>query len=257
MNGAPREPSVVPSTRSVTMPVTAPDFAAQQAFDKAGALVMAARSAYRKGNLADARPLLQQALALAPTDCGALELLGDIFLAEAQQEKALRVFEHGQKLHPRHFPFEEKIALCHLDMEEMKRERQRRETLLEGGDPESWMNLAPNRAFGLSVLLPGAGHLYIEDNEKAALIFGAFVLLFLGWSLPLYFGAKAAATLGVHGFFNGMSAALANMSTPLSLWFYLCVAAQIALYVYAAFDAMSGAERANERRQQGWETLDF
>jgi tetratricopeptide (TPR) repeat protein len=229
------------------------DLDAQRIAEKAGALVMQARSAQRKQKGREAMALLQQALSLAPTDVHALELLGDLFLEDAEQEKALKAFEYGLKHHPGHRAFEEKIALCILDIEEMKRQRERSQNLLELGASESWMDLAPNRAFGLSALLPGAGHVYAEENERAAWVFGSYVFTTLGWALPLYFGLKGAATNGVNGLNNGISAALGSMNSFVLVWFWLMFAAAIGVYVFGIFDAMAAAERANERRKHSFE----
>jgi tetratricopeptide (TPR) repeat protein len=225
--------------------------------DKVGALMMQARRADRKENHGEAKKLLQQALAISPTDAGALELLGDIFMQEAEQEKAKRVFEHGLKFHPQHRSFEEKIALCILDLQEMKRHEERTKNLLELGDTESWMNLSANRALGLSVLLPGAGHVYAEEIERAAWVFGAYALALLGWMLPLYFGIKSAKAQGVKGLDNGISYALGHMSGLTQLWFWLMVVAGIGIFVFALIDAMAAAERANDRRKHGLDEFGF
>jgi hypothetical protein len=240
-----------------TPPAPALDLDAQRVSEKAGALVMQARRAERQSRFGEAKKLLQQAFALAPTDLGALELLGDIFLHEAEQEKAKKVFEHGLKFHPHHRAFEEKIALCILDLEAMRRHRERSQTLLEAGDPDSWMNLSPNRALGLSLLLPGAGHVYAEENERAAWIFGAYLFALLAWALPLYIGMKGAAAQGVKGLDRGISAALGNMSTIGLCWFWLMVASSVAIYVFALVDAMAATERANERRKHGLDEITF
>lgn len=229
------------------------DFGAQRLAEKSGSLVMQARRAQRQQNRREAMKLLQQALSIAPTDIHALELLGDLFLEDAEQEKALKAFEYGLKHHPGHRAFEEKIALCILDIEEEKRLRARNESLLELGVTESWMNLSPNRAFGLSALLPGAGHVYAEENERAAWVLGSYVFTTVGWSLPLYLGMKAAAASGVKGLSGGISAALAGMNTLVVLWFWLMFAAGIGVYVFAIFDAMAAVERSNERRKHGFE----
>ena len=112
-------------------------------------MLMAARREVRRGNRDKARQLLQQIFAVEPTDLGALELLGDIFMEEGEQEKALKVFERGQKYHPRHKAFEEKIALCHLDLAEMERDRLLREQVLEQGDTDKLLDRKPGLACSL------------------------------------------------------------------------------------------------------------
>src|SRR5947207_5666523 len=88
--------------------------------EEVGKVVMLARSALRKGDNDEGRRRLMQALALDPSDCAAIELLGDLYMAEGEQEKAVRVFTKGLSFHPHYRPFEEKMALCYLDLDEMK-----------------------------------------------------------------------------------------------------------------------------------------
>lgn len=241
----------------VTSTRPANDLESQRIADKAGALVMQARRAARSGKKAEAKKLLQQALAISPTDIGALELLGDIFMEDAEQEKAQRVFEHGLKHHPGHRAFEEKIALCIVDIEEMKRHRERSQALIEIGDTESWMNLSGNRAAGLSILLPGAGHVYAEENERAAWIFGSYIFALLGWTVPLYYGVKSAAAQNIKGLDNGISHALSNMSAAMLMWFWLMVAIGVGVFVFASIDSFAAVERANDRRKHGFEEFGF
>ena len=218
--------------------------------EKAGAMVMAVRMAQRRGNKDEARTLLQKALTLHPTDCAALELLGDIFLEEGEQEKALKVFERGRAYHPHHVAFEEKIALCILDLEEMKRDKEMQQQLLEGEKADPWLDLKPNRALGLSLLLPGAGHVYNGDIARGAAFLGAMVVTFCGWFLLLYFGLKNAKTAGARNLMDGIDVAIGNMGSLAKFAFWLMLLAWIAIYIVAAFDALLGAQRANEARKR-------
>lgn len=237
-------------------PPVSDDLAAQLRADKAGALVMSARSAHRKGRKEQARSLLQQAFLIDPNDCGGLELLGDMFMEDAEQEKALKIFERGRQHHPGHRAFEEKIGLCHVDLAEMRRDRDRRAQIMEQGGVEPWMLLSGPRAFGLSMLLPGAGQVYVGQSTRAMTLLGIAIFTFLAWSVPLYFGLKNAGAQGAKGLGSGFSAALANMSGFGLLWFWVMVAAWVGTYIYAAVDAMTQAEKINELRRQGWDVLE-
>lgn len=229
---------------------------AQRIAEKTGALVMQARREQRAGKKSAAMKTLQAALALNSTDGGALELLGDLFLEDAEQEKALKVFEHGLKHHPNHRAFEEKAALCILDLKEMERHQEKTKQVLEYGlSSEGWADLAPNRAFGLSFLMPGAGHFYAEENERAAWILGSYVFCSLGWILPLYFGIGNAGSGGAKGL-DRVSYAVSNMGL-LGLWFWIMVVACIAIYGYALFDSLAAVERTNDKRKHGFGDFDF
>lgn len=248
-------PALEPASGS-TPPSLADELEAERIHQKAGALVMSARRAQHQGRKEEARKLLQQAFLIAPNDSGGLELLGDLFMEDGEQEKALKIFERGLEYHPRHRAFEEKIAVCHIDLDEMRRDRDRREQILESGGIESWQLLSAPRAFGLSALLPGAGQAYIGQTERAMYCFGITVFTFLGWALPLYFALKRAGSQGVKGLGNGFRAALASMSGPGLLLFWMMVAGWVAIYIYAALDAMTQAEKINELRRQGWEVFE-
>ncbi len=245
-----------PQNGASSAPPVSDDLAAQLRAEKAGALVMTARSAHRKGQKEQARALLQQAFLIDPNDCGGLELLGDMFLEDAEQEKALKIFERGRQYHPKHRAFEEKIGLCHVDLAEMRRDRDRRAQILEQGGVEKWMLLSGPRAFGLSMLLPGAGQVYVGQSTRAMTLLGIAVITFLAWSLPLYFGLKNAGAQGAKGLGSGISSALANMNGFGVLWFWVMVAAWVGVYIYSAVDAMTQAEKINELRRQGWDVLE-
>lgn len=232
------------------------ELAAQLRSEKAGALVMAARSAQRKGNKAQAKSLLQQAFRIDSTDSGGLELLGDLFLEEGQQEKALAIFERGLHFHPEHHAFEEKIGICHVDLDEMRRHRERREQIMAQGGLEPWMELNPTRAFGLSVMLPGAGQTYIGQSTRGLTLLILAIGTFLGWSIPLYYAMKAANSQSAKKASVSLAGALSTLSLPALMWFWLMVAGWVALYIYAAVDAATQAKQINELRQQGWDVLE-
>lgn len=204
--------------------------------EKAGALVMSARNAARKGRREEARAQLQQALTLAPTDCGALELLGDMFLEEGEQEKAIAVFERGRKHHPRHAAFEEKIAEAHIDLREMETDRLLREQALadplggESARAEVVRDRKPNAVAFLSLLLPGAGQFYNEETERGMVYFLIAMALFCAWCVPWRMGW-----------------AMAGLA---KIWIGAMLLAQIATHVSAAVDAARGAMRDAEERKR-------
>ncbi|MDQ3814548.1 MAG: hypothetical protein M3347_11430 [Armatimonadota bacterium] len=217
--------------------------------EKVGALMMSARLALRRGRKDEARKLLQQVFVLNPTDVGAFELLGDIFLEEAEQGKAIEVLQRGLKHHPGHRSLEEKLALAHVDLAEMEHDRIEREQLLEHGDRDKWLDLQPNKAFGLSLLLPGAGQVYVDNNERAAAFFIAAIGFFCAWFIPFTTALKAARLAGKTNLIDGISYVFAKIGPPATLMLCLLFAAWIATYFVAAFDAMRSAEYANAERR--------
>jgi hypothetical protein len=124
---------------------------------------------------------------LNPTDCGAFELLGDIFLEEGEQQKAITVFERGRQHHPRHAAFEEKIALAHVDLAEMERDRILKEQLLANPTASAQGRTSDRKPMAvafLSLMVPGAGQYYNEEPERALVFFPVALLLLCAWAIP-------------------------------------------------------------------------
>ncbi|MDF2440393.1 MAG: hypothetical protein JWN98_1377 [Abditibacteriota bacterium] len=217
--------------------------------EKAGTLVMAARLALKRGDKAEARTRLQEALIVDPRDCAALELVGDILLEEAEQEKAIQVFERGLKYHPAHHAFEEKIALALLDIEEMKRDAQQRDLLLTVGDKDKWQDRKPGIAISLSLLVPGMGQFYNDEAERGWVFLGAAAFTFLGWYLPLSRALSGLQGTGARQLVARSSEAIANMGFLAKGWFWLMIVAALAIWIYSAYDALSGTERYNRARR--------
>jgi tetratricopeptide (TPR) repeat protein len=212
--------------------------------EKVGALVMGARRALRRGDKVTAKSELQKALKMDVNDCGALELLGEFYMAEGEQEKAIEVLEKGHKLYPKHAVFEKNIALCILDLEEMKRGKTQ-VAALGAVDPDSWMDRKPLYAAIFSVL-PGAGQVYNGDNVSAAIIFGIWAVTSLGWYIPLMNAMKQLSASVTPTW----SSAIQQMGGFTRGWFWLMFAISVGVSVYALIDAIVGANRANARRRQ-------
>ena len=212
---------------------------------------MAARREVRRGNRDKARQLLQQIFALEPTDMGALELLGDIFMEEGEQEKALKVFERGQKYHPRHKAFEEKIAVCHLDLAEMEHDRLMREQVLQTGASDKLLDRKPGLACSLSIFLPGAGQFYNEDNVRGGIFLGTAIVTFCGWYFPLAAAIRPLSSKNQSGM-DAISAGLNALSGFPRLLFWSMLIAWVATYIFAAIDGFMGAERANAERRRAY-----
>jgi tetratricopeptide (TPR) repeat protein len=219
--------------------------------DKTGAMLMAARREVRRGNREKARQLLQQVFAIEPTDCGALELLGDIFMEEGEQEKALKVFERGQSYHPRHRAFEEKIAVCHLDLAEMERDRILRAQVLETGVTDKLLDRKPGLASSLSLFLPGTGQFYNDDMTRGAIFLGTAILTFLGWYIPIAAAIPRLTSKSQSGM-DAIRAGFEALSGFPRLLFWAMFVAWIATYIFAAIDGYMGAERANAERRRAY-----
>ena len=251
-----------PETQTVAPNAVAPNAVAPNASslselqreEKAGALVMAARSAGRKGKRDEARAALRQALQLRPTDAGALEVLGDMYLEEGEQEKAIAVFQKGLQHNAKYAAFEEKIALAKLDLAEIEADKIRRQEFLEHGDTEKWRDKNPGLAAALSLVLPGAGQFFVEEYERGAVFLGVAVASFALWYWPLassMSGVTAALPAGqTMGFGAILSSALTQMNGALKAFIYLMMLVWMAAYFVSAWDAARLALAATEARKR-------
>ncbi len=230
----------------------------QRRAEEAGKVVMTARLALRRGERSDAKKLLAQALKIDPSDIGALDMLGDMFLEDAEQEKAIQVFVHGLKFHPEHAVFEEKMALAKLDIAEMERDQLTKEMALQnamtnGLDPgfDKLLDRKPSLALGLSAVVPGAGQIYNEQYEKAAAFFVLALFALLGWFNMLFNKMRAMQDASVgKRIMPTMDQALNAMSNGQRSFFWLLVLMWLAVIIASAAEAAQSAVRLNEARRR-------
>lgn len=247
-NGVPVRRSRPSPAAGGVNPTPAFDIEKAKRTEKVGTLVMSARLALRRGRREEARAMLKEAFALEATDAAALELLGDVFLEEGEQEKAMKVFERGKSYHPQNTAFEEKIALCLIDINEVRHNRELQKQFLEQGDKDRWMDRKPQLGFGLSLIVPGAGQFYNDENERGFVFIGLWILTFCGWFYPLANGLQRVVSPQGRGIDVGR--AISAMSSGLQLWFWFMFAVWTVTIVLAAVDGMLGAERANRERRR-------
>lgn len=229
--------------------------------EEAGKVVMTARLALRRNQRGEAKKLLAQALKIDPSDIGALDMLGDMFLEDAEQEKAIQVFEHGLKHHPDYAPFEEKLGLARLDIAEMERDQLMKESALQnaianGLDPgyDKLLDKKPPLALGLSVIVPGAGQFYNDQYEKGGVFLAAWALIGLSWFNLLFNKMRAMQEASVgQRIMPTMAQAIEAMSGGQRVVFWFLVVLWIAVIIASAVEAMMSATRFNEdrRRQLG------
>jgi tetratricopeptide (TPR) repeat protein len=216
------------------------DLEALRRAEEAGAAMMLARSALRKGERARAREHIKEAFAANPGDIAAIDLLGDMFLEEGETEQALKLYERALQAHPGNVVFEEKMAICRLDLAEMEADRLAKATVLELGDQGKELERSPGRAMTLSMMLPGAGQFYNEENEKGIAFMAAGILSFIAWSYPLMTALKGRYEL---------TPALSSMSGVQSFLFYVGGVLWLGIYIANIADAISSVKRHNATRR--------
>lgn len=215
--------------------------------DQANTKVIAARSAMRKGNREEAKAHLKEVFALVPGDQGAIEILGDIYLAEGETEKAVRLYERALAMYPGHALFQERLATCHLDLAEMENDRLAKELLLSEGDLGKKYELQPSKAVGLSLLLVGTGQFYNDEVEKGFFFLVAGLATFAGWFWPLM---TAINNLTREDRLK-VEMAIGSMSGFTSALFWIMMLFWTAIYAIGAIDAGMTAARINEDRRRG------
>jgi TM2 domain-containing membrane protein YozV len=210
--------------------------------EQADTVVVAARRAFVRGDAGAAREQIKQAFAIDTSNAAGLELLGDIFLSEAEQEKAIQVFQRGAQKHPDKLVFEEKIGLALLDIEEEKRDKEIAAMLLADPNSLRWAERKPGLAASLSMLVPGAGQFYNDEPERGGVLMGSAILLFGGW-----YWIFNSATSNVPGrrIMTGAGEAISQMGVLAKLGFWALLLAWLAVVAYAVTDAYQGARNAN------------
>ena len=226
--------------------------------EEAGKIVMTARMNLRRGQRSETKKLLAQALKIDPSDISALDMLGDMFFADGEQEKAIQVFTHGLKFHPEHAVFEEKLALAKLDIAEMERDQVMKESALQnaienGLDPgfDKLLDKKPSLALGLSAVVPGAGQFYNDEWEKAGVYFVLWLASVCAWSYPLMTQMRALFNNAKgRRVVPGIGDGIAAMSGAVQFFFWLMLLTCIGVIIASAIDATVSATRLNEARRR-------
>ena len=217
--------------------------------------LMAARMKQRRGERAGAYEEVKLAFAAHPGDRAAIEMLGDLYLEDGETERALTLFERGLKAYPGHAPFEERLAMCRLDMAEMEADRIAKDTLtplaLAEGASDKIFERTPQKAVSLSLFLPGAGQFYNDEVEKGSAFLAAGLISFIAWFYP-FWSALAALPKAQRLDFG---AAIASLRGGSSTLFWGALLIWIGVYAFSMVDAgRTAAEfNANRRRALGLE----
>ncbi len=240
------------STRNEATNAALPSVEDMKREEQVAAIAMKARLDLRRGQREKARAEIAQALALNPNDQGALELMGDVFLEEGEQEKAILVFEKGRALYPNHAPFAEKIRLAQHDLDEMAVDQLTQKFAPPADLLTEELDVKPGRAAILSLLIPGGGQFYLEQNERGAVYLGLAFLSLCGWALPLrsamsHAGAAVKATGSI---LSGWSSAVSSMSSGAQLLFWVMSTLFSMLYLVSAWDAYTTVARRQTAQRQ-------
>lgn len=218
--------------------------------EAAAGCVMAARNALRKGDRPRAKVLVKEAFSHSPGDIAALDFLGDMLLEEGETQAALRLFERALQAHPKHAPFEEKLAMCKLDLAEMEGDRllrtNLRTNLILGDEKGKIFERSMAKALTLSLILPGAGQFYNDENEKGAVYLVAGVVSSIAWFYPLWSALSRLPTAQRLDF----ATAMRSMSGLESVLFYLGSTAWSGVYAASLVGAIIAVKRYNERRAE-------
>ncbi len=213
--------------------------------EAAAGCVMAARNALRKGERERAKALVKEAFSHQPGDIAALDFLGDMLLEEGETEQALRLFERAFKAHPNHAPFEEKLAMCRLDMAEIEADKSLRFHPILGDEGSKIFERSLAKALTLSLILPGAGQFYNDENEKGTAYLVAGIVSSIASFYPLWSALSRLPTAQRLDF----GAAIRSMSGLESVLFYLGSTAWSGVYAASLVGAVASVKAYNERRR--------
>ena len=221
-------------------------YEAQRRSERAGAFVLAARRALQKEQREEAKSQLKQAFAANPGDEKAIDVLGDIYLAEGETQKALELFEKAFARYPKNASFEERAAICRLDLAEMEADQTVAPLLLETGDKSKVFERSPQKAISLSVFLPGAGQFYNDENEKGAACLGGYLVSTLCWFYPVASQLKPQAVRSS----NDLGQIISRLSGADALMFKVGMLISSVIYIYALYDAGTVASKYNRARRK-------
>ncbi len=221
-------------------------YEAQRRSERAGAFVLAARRALQKEQREEAKSQLKQAFAANPGDEKAIDVLGDIYLAEGETQKALELFEKAFARYPKNATFEERAAICRLDLAEMEADQTVAPLLLETGDKSKVFERSPHKAVSLSVFLPGAGQFYNDENEKGAACLGGYLLSSLCWFYPVASQLKPQAVRSS----NDLGQIISRLSGMEGLMFKVGLIVSSVIYIYSLYDAGTVASKYNQARRK-------
>lgn len=213
--------------------------------EAAAGRVMAARNALRKGERERAKVLIKEAFAENPGDLAALDFLGDMLLEDGETEQALRLFERALKAHPGNANFEEKLAICRLDLAEIEADKQMRHNLILGEENSKIFERSLAKSITLSLLLPGAGQFYNDENEKGAAYLAAGVVSSIAWFYPLWNSLSRLPTAQRLDF----STAIHSMIGIEPVLFYIGATVWSGVYAASLIGAMTSTKSYNEARR--------
>lgn len=236
------------SSEPLTQPSAKPsaaDVDSLRRSEAAAGCVMAARNALRKGERERAKSLIKEAFGHWPGDIAALELLGDMLLEEGETEPALRLFERALQAHPNYAPFEEKLAICKLDLAEIEADKSLRFHPILGDEKSKIFERSIAKALTLSLILPGAGQFYNDENEKGTAYLVAGIVSSIAWFYPLWSALSRLPTAQRLDY----ASAVRSMGALESVLFYLGASAWGGVYAASLVGALASVKRYNQNRR--------
>lgn len=207
--------------------------------------LMAARNALRKGERERAKELIKEAFTHVPGDIAALDLLGDMLLEDGETAQALRLFERALQAHPGNANFEEKLGICRLDLAEIEADKQFRLGAILVEEKGKIFERSLGKAVTLSLLLPGAGQFYNDENEKGAAYLAANLVSSVLWFYPLQ--AAQVRLPSSQGLDFGL--AIRSMTSLESVLFFIGATVWSGVYTASLLGAMSSTKRYNDARR--------
>ncbi|UCH32978.1 MAG: tetratricopeptide repeat protein [Armatimonadota bacterium] len=185
-----------------------------------------------RGDFEAAEQRCREALAAAPGNWEAHELLGDILYQQRRGTDAIEHYRLARAGNPQRPVLEDKIGRASLLLAEKEILRLRAEDLLAGRRDD--VPRRPGVAALLSLIVPGFGQIYNREHLKGAIVVAIWLMLVLGVAgaaLGSLHGTVGGGRLGL-GQFDLAAVFTVFFSRP-ALWWTLL---SIGLWLYAIAD---------------------
>lgn len=197
----------------------------QQNQEKLDALLREANVLRMRSQPAEAEARCQAALALAPEEPTALEMLGDLQRGRGQLEEAARLYQRAVGAAPQCPSPERKLAEVALELAERQRLRDTAAFMLQNPPSPRQQRRNVLIALVLSSLFPGLGQFYNREAVKGGLlVLGSLVCLGVG-VYPLLSLLLTVATTRSTGAVSSSGAWFGFLG--MVLWFYSVIDAVV------------------------------
>lgn len=201
-----------------------------------------------RGRFQEAEKRCQEALLLDEGNAAAYEMLGDLEYAQGFLSRALETYQKARRLDPKRVSVEEKVARLTVEVARAEMELERA-AALKDHPPAKGEFRNPVNACLLSMLIPGLGQIYNRDYGLGIGLLAGFMLLggYVFNTIMQALLSHRAPRLG-----ESFRLYFKAMSLGGQLFFGLCVALLMGLYLYTVISAPLRSLALNREKEEVW-----